>query len=342
MAFRLLPVLLALPPTVPAQSVAGRVLDDATGAGVQGALVTLVDPSGALVATTVTGPAGSFRIPAPPGGWLTVRAERAGYSIPAARWEAGEGAGEQELVLRAERAPLLLDPVRVDAEGRCGPRPGDGGATADLWLHARRGLLGAAVLQDRELLEFEVHTWVRDISFAAGTARTRESARRTVRGRPFETLGAADLLEHGFVRREHDRLVHHGPDAHLLLSEAFLDAYCFRVAAPRGGLVGLAFEPVRRGPGVGIEGVLWLDAATGELRHLEYRYTGDEGELARHRASGRIEFRELRGGGWIVERWWIRRSAGATRAGDPPPVQVLEAGGEVRRVRWLEGDERRP
>jgi hypothetical protein len=63
--------------------------------------------------------------------------------------------------------------------------------------------------------------------------------------------------------------------AQALLSDPFLDAYCFRLAndAPEPGLVGLAFEPVRRRDVADITGTLWLDAADARLRYLEFAYT---------------------------------------------------------------------
>jgi hypothetical protein len=76
--------------------------------------------------------------------------------------------------------------------------------------------------------------------------------------------------------------------------------------------IGLGFEPVARTGLVDVAGVLWLDRASGELRNLEYRYElgvgnrAQEGSSATESATGRIEYRRLDNGGWIVNRWLIR------------------------------------
>jgi hypothetical protein len=330
-------VLLLAAASAEAQAVRGDVRDEAGGRGLQGAVVTLVDAAGAVVAATVTDRDGAFRLASALPGTFVLRAERVGFRIPDVSVTLPVASVADRVGLIAVRDPLVLDPVRVVGRSRCTIRPADGEATAALWSRARRALEGTALLQERELVEYEVRTWIRDVSFPRGTARVRSSETRVARGRPFATRPAAELVAHGLARIEGDRVVHHGPDAALLLSDAFLDAYCFRAGPRRGALVGLAFEPVRRDV-VGIEGVLWLDGRSGELRHLEYGYTHLPGSDPGRRATGRIEFRHLPGGGWIVDRWWIRRPARTgTLPGESIPQAFVEAGGEVRRVRWVGG-----
>jgi hypothetical protein len=76
--------------------------------------------------------------------------------------------------------------------------------------------------------------------------------------------------------------------------------------------IGLGFEPVARTGLVDVAGVLWLDRASGELRNLEYRYElgvgngAQPGSSGTESATGRIEYRRLDNGGWIVNRWLIR------------------------------------
>jgi len=101
--------------------------------------------------------------------------------------------------------------------------------------------------------------------------------------------------------------------------------------------------------------MLWLDRASGELRNLEYRYTRGAGNRAlgssaTEPATGRIEYRRLDNGGWVVNRWLIRvpvqkdeqrntLSSNAT-AGSPTvrstrgarTTAFWEIGGEVRAV----------
>jgi hypothetical protein len=116
-------------------------------------------------------------------------------------------------------------------------------------------------------------------------------------------------------------------------------------------MVGLAFEPVGGGDVPDVEGVLWMDAATAELRTLEYkyvRYAPAEGAGV----GGKLEFRRLPNGGWIIPRWRIlmpvvgQAPVAAVPATGIPSVQsqrtaqrqsLAEEVGEVVEVRGRDG-----
>jgi hypothetical protein len=55
-----------------------------------------------------------------------------------------------------------------------------------------------------------------------------------------------------------------------------------------------------------IEGTLWVDRETSELRLLEYRYAGVRPEYAAVNVGGFVEFLRLPTGSWLVNRWAIR------------------------------------
>jgi hypothetical protein len=55
--------------------------------------------------------------------------------------------------------------------------------------------------------------------------------------------------------------------------------------------------------------VLWVDRATRELSHMEYRYVNLEPGAGSDKLGGRVEFGRSPGGGWIVQRWWVRMPA---------------------------------
>src|SRR5690606_34599315 len=101
-----------------------------------------------------------------------------------------------------------------------------------------------------------------------------------------------------------------GVDASALLSDAFLRSHCFRIErnGRQPGVVGLAFEPIDRGGMPDIEGVLWVDQRTAELQHLEFTFTRHLHPIAVPRApfGGRVEFRRLANGAWVVDGWWLR------------------------------------
>jgi len=121
-----------------------------------------------------------------------------------------------------------------------------------------------------------------------------------------------------------------GPDARVLLSDVFHETHCLRIEEndDMPGMIGLRFEPVDS-KAVDIDGVLWLDRASAELRSVEFRYVGDLPTANRshcvsvHAATraqcenaardarlwpstGRIDFDRLASGPFIVRSWWIQ------------------------------------
>jgi len=101
---------------------------------------------------------------------------------------------------------------------------------------------------------------------------------------------------------------YYSPDAAVFFSDAFLDTHCFSVEGHRSDstLVGLRFEPVRKRKLPDINGVLWLDRASSELRRLEYAYTGLEGWVPVQLIGGWIDFRRLPNGAPLIVAWQIR------------------------------------
>src|SRR6185369_1744080 len=91
-------------------------------------------------------------------------------------------------------------------------------------------------------------------------------------------------------------------------SDAFADNYCFRVVRDKGrkGFVGLFFSPRTHRLAHDITGTMWLEEATGELRLVEFAFTGMPPEVPEEFASGHIEFHRLDDGSWNVSRWYLR------------------------------------
>lgn len=127
---------------------------------------------------------------------------------------------------------------------------------------------------------------------------------------PFESHPAEDLVQRGFVQEDGRGYLYMAPDASVLLSDAFLDTHCFRVAdAGRegDGLIGLGFEPTGDKKTVpDIAGTMWLDPETAELQWLEFTYQYLEPERMSDMVGGRVDFQRMPDGTWIVPEWWIR------------------------------------
>jgi hypothetical protein len=102
-----------------------------------------------------------------------------------------------------------------------------------------------------------------------------------------------------------------GPDASALLSEAFVRDHCFRLvpAADSGnGLIALTFEPIpaRTRPYTPAEivGVVRFDAATSELRQIEFDWISLRADTSLF--GGEVRFAQDSIGHWYVSSWWLR------------------------------------
>ena len=142
-----------------------------------------------------------------------------------------------------------------------------------------------------------------------------------------------------------------GPDAETLLDPAFTDGYCFALAREersRPRQVGLAFEPATRDPRrLDISGTLWVDTASRALRDIEFKYLGLPSRADAYDPGGHIEFREVRPGTVLIDRW-VLRFVGAVPEAKPinlPGIKSIvsnrlfgaESGGELARAWWSDG-----
>jgi hypothetical protein len=333
---------LAAPASTAAQTVAVHVRHAGSGQPVVGALVAMENEAGGVVGRALTDERGRalfFHFGLGP---HRVRAEMIGMTSAASDvFEAITGA-RRELELLLESRPIRLDGLDVRTEERCGAPRGDGLLTARLWDEARKALTAASIAEEQGLYRYQTMLYEQDLDRDLRlVARSRQSRREANMRTPFRSRPVAELMERGFVEHSGMIDVYLAPDADVLLSDEFLDAHCFRAraGASRGeteDLVGLAFEPTsarRRLPEVA--GTLWLDPGTAELQWLEYRYVNIDPELRLDEVGGRVEFRRMPDGGWIVPEWWIRMprvSLQRTIEGDARRQYVAgftEAGGVV-------------
>jgi protocatechuate 3,4-dioxygenase beta subunit len=312
--------LLALTPSVAlTQTVAGRVLSDAQP--VAGALVVLLDAGRGQVGSVLTDQAGNFRIQAAQPGSFRLRVQRVGFEstlTPPFDLSAGETV-QRELVIAT--VATRIEGITVGAGNPCDVRPSVGRATFRLWDEARKALDAAAFTQRDSLYSFQVleFSHALDAESQAIIPDSLASERTHVTSWPFTSAPVERLLENGFVEQDSAGVIFYAPDGNVLLSETFLNDYCFSIAESRAepSLVGLAFRPVSSDGPPAIRGVLWIERATRELRYLDYGYTRLHLPGGSERfATGRIEFAALPTGAWIVKRWRIRM----------PRKMVIESG----------------
>ena len=344
--------------TAIAQTIAGRVLGKVDGAPVVGAIVTLLDSAGRPMTTTLAEDGGTFDFAAPFAGTYSIRVERVGFrstTTPPVLVRQGE---KVNVPITIASEGVSLRAVKVSADRRYVVRPQEGFATAELWNEARKALNATQLTQmaqaarrarsDPHRFAVRWRKFERDLepnSLAVRSEQQVEMQGEAVT--PFVSADPEVLARSGYV----DGDIMKGstvfaPDATILLSDRFLDTHCFRIQAPERGrrddLIGLAFEPLRLTSDgdqrrVEISGVLWLDRPSAELRYLEFGYVNLPFEADANRAGGRLEFRPLPDGRWIVWRWYIRtpgleRREGVYSTQQTTITRVREQGAELLEV----------
>ena len=330
-----------------AQTIRGTVIDRQSAEPVRGALVVLLDESGAQRAGSLSNDRGEFLIVAPAAGRYAVRAQRVGYSDGRSSVMAVDVGETVSLRLQVETRAIELEGIAVQATRRCTVRPQEGLLVSRLWDEARKALGAAEFTEREEMYGYQVRGYRRLLDLRSLQVLHDSSGVRETFGRstPYASLPADSLLRHGFIQMDGNDPVYYAPDAHVLLSDEFLDSYCLRPAVPRDdeALVGIAFQPIeRRGPPA-VTGTLWLDRDSYELRYLDYGYTRvASSEQRDSRIGGRVEFEALPNGAWIVRRWRIRMPVVQVRQSPVGPLGsreqrilagIAEGGGEVLEIR---------
>jgi hypothetical protein len=335
----LLGLLLALlPARAAAQTVRGLLVEQGSGTPIEGAMVWLVDARGRH-GGVLTDAAGRFLLRAPNPGPYFLRTERIGYEDVNSDTIAFVGDEFVDIRIESAQRPVSLEGIVVGADQRCEVRPRQGAPAAQLWAEARKALEAAAYTGRQGLFRYELARWDRTLdptTRAELTHRRRE--RSVIATNPMRSVPVALLDRKGYI---HDLpgggWDYFAPDANVLLSDLFLDTHCFSAVRGSGeyaDLVGLAFAPVRGRTLPDIEGVLWMDRATAELRFLEFHYTRLPYGVTLSDAGGRVDLERVPGGAWIVRRWYMRMPGLGVRSGArgdsaPEIVGIHETGGEV-------------
>jgi hypothetical protein len=335
-------LLLALPMAARAQTVRGRVTTT-DGTVASGATVLLLDSAGVTRGGAFVDAAGAFTIHAPKPGHFVLEVQRIGLrSTRSAAFTLAAGQ-TLELPLTVSVEAVALPEIKAVSKSRCG-KPSDA-RVATVWEEARKALNAAALTARAELYQFQIKRHYRRLAVPSlHVVHDSSIYQQSVHsGSPFASLAADSLILNGFIQEKSDGTYYNAPDANVLLSATFANAFCFDLKGqPQTNLIGLTFEPVRRNVQSSIGGTLWIDRATSELRYLEYKYVGSAvPHAAGGMLGGRIDFKRLAGGPWIVERWYIRMPLysevqGPTLRGTPLRrvmlTAIAEEGAEVLSV----------
>jgi hypothetical protein len=311
-----------LPAAVNAQQVRGRIVDASSGGGVTAGFVSLNDAWGKTVAQMLTDTLGRYALTAPLAGTYTLTVERIGYPrFVSAPFTIGAAPVIRNLTLTA--APIELPAITTEpAASRCVVHTGVDPADVALWNEVEKALTITSWTQRNVPITYE---W-EERRIGLSSDRFRSNGHNnvtygsgTLAGSPFAALPQDSLLTRGFIQRRSGQWVFYGPDAELIMSDAFQSTHCFHMThgASNDDLIGLAFESAGQVKPYDIEGTLWLDRSTRALRYIEYSYDRLPFAGDTKRAGGRVDFAQLRSGQWIVSGWTIRGPVPSAAAGAP-------------------------
>lgn len=248
------------------------------------------------------------------------------------------------LDLGMQSIPTLLEPMHVIDSPNC-PRRDDRSAAFALWEQARAALLAAVVARESEQAVIKRLHFDRQMGSDGFTAASQRVQMDTSAGaKPFvATHPAAEFIERGFVDDSAGVAMFNGPDADVMLDDAFARGYCFHLAdadSTRPHAVGVAFDAANHKRGrVDVEGALWVDSTSRSLEEIDFRYVGIDRRFDAYRPGGRVSFHTMEDGTPVIDRWVIRPVGvpATSRRVAVNPADFHESGGEVARAHWGDG-----
>ena len=324
------------------QVIRGRLVEGGDSAAIAGAMMTLMDRDSRGVERMVTqSGTGLFELRAPEPGEYRMRAERIGYATTFSAFFSISVGDTLTVDIAAPVEAISLEGVSATVGPRCQLRPEEGLAIARVWNEARKALAAARWTQERGLYRYEMLGIKRSLDERGRRVEFEDRVYgQALVSVPYIARAADSLVYGGFARFSAEASEFWAPDAGVLLSDSFLDTHCLRIQSGGSELVGLEFEPVPNRDVADISGTMWLDAATAELRRVDFRYVNLPVPhwLMEASPGGAVRFRGLPDGTWIVTSWQIRMfTAGETEhplTGRPSPTLegVATTHGEVLRV----------
>jgi hypothetical protein len=310
---------------VEAQTIRGRVLAESGAEPVSGAVVSLLDQDGVRLRSVLTNREGAFLIADVRPGIHRLRAEMIGRrTVESAAFEVSDDPPLQTLRLSVEA--IRLDSIDITQGAACSVGRDMALATYRVWEEAQKALRAASITRDEGLYRFVVTSYHRQLDLDGRRVTSETSEEQVWISRdPFNSLPPEEIERLGYVRDERDGLSLYGPNTDVLLSAGFLGTHCFALREERGRAdqIGVRFQPTPDREIPDIEGTLWLDRGTAELRTLEFRYRNLPRSFGVRDHTGFAEFARLEGGAWIIRSWWLRsplrEEAAEVRSVEPVP-----------------------
>jgi hypothetical protein len=327
-------------PKAGAQVIRGTVNSEGTPVPVQGAVVTLTDTSGGFSGRrALTDRSGSYALRAPAAGRWIVEVRAIGISPYRSRTRTVAGGETVVESPTLRRVATRLASLRIEATSQCRRTTELDPVASAVWDDVWAALASAEVAREQRLVRADVFVYTRDVDVLSGRVMSEQRGITPVLDeRPFRTAPAADLMQNGFWRRSPlGHVDFFGISAGTLISDEFLGTHCFSLVrrdSTNDERVGLSFRPVRSRT-ADVQGVLWVDPESRELRELEFTYTGLQ--LRGPAAGGTLSFARLPSGLLVDQRWTIQhpfetpRPPGEQRTGTTAaPVADVRPGTTVR------------
>ena len=340
--------LISAPRELPAQAVRGIVIDSVSRMPVGSGFVVLLDSSGFEVARSLSDRDGRFSLRAPSPGLYRLRSERIGFrAFLSEPLDLSDGQ-ILDFTLSVAALAVRLATLVVRGRDRCSANPEQGANTLLIWEEIRKALAATAWGDAQELFHYKQYSYRRNLNERRNRKFEETGIRRSgFTDPPFRSVPAEQLAKDGYVVERSDGIWYYLPDAHTMLDDGFLNTHCFHVVRDsddRAGQVGLAFEPMSERELPDVEGTLWLDEASSELRELEVRHTGVKYGVRDRRVGGTVRFLRLPSGAWIVRDWQVRtprlsvtENPRGNRGYDARVAGFTDTGGEIYEVSTRDG-----
>ena len=287
------------------QDVRVEVVEAANGKPIIGANVSVFDSTGVLLGGGFSDQVGHIDLPTPLRSPFRVQADKVSYDTWLSVVLRPSG---KPIRLRVGMTPTRLPGVVTRTETACQQLSGPGTPAGALWVDVRKALTASAMTEAKGLVPLDVDLYERALDRSLGIVAERKDARTNIPRRPATGI-SWDQLDSARRGNSADGEVYRAPDAAALLSDQFVKSHCFaaiRGYGPENGLTGLEFKPSKVGSQPELTGVIWLDPRANALKYVNFDYVNLPIPLRIARTTGRVDWQQLEGGQWIVQRWYIR------------------------------------
>jgi hypothetical protein len=287
---------LSIPLIIQAQTIRGTVHDNSTGRPLPGAVVTLFDANGAVLARALTD-TGGYRI-ASGSGAARLQVRKIGFAPVDSAVR-----GLTRIDVRLSPLPHQLTPVRVVDSERCEARS-DRGAALALWNEARSALLASALWQETKAAQSTIDRYERlfpNTTLRVTRSRVRGTGRLLRAARTPTELASLGYRSHSASTEEY-----FSPDELVLFDDAFAGSHCFSLGKAKDSTIAIVFTPDRTVRQVDVEGEVRFRTRPLDIAGIEFRFTGLERQLARLEPGGFVVYASTPSGVSIATHWQVR------------------------------------